>query len=169
MTGTRVFASVLAICLFLLSCSSYLAVDTVGEAQKIRELDRLWLLAFADKDIDGAMEFFANDAVLMPAHTPAIEGKQAIEAWFESWLPNPAVSSTFAPESVEVASSGEFAYDRGNYQFLMETDEGLIRDSGKYLIVWKKVDGEWKALLDISNSDLAAPEVLAAAETDQHS
>jgi uncharacterized protein (TIGR02246 family) len=130
-----------------------------AEMLEIRELDRLWLVAFSEKDIEGAMQFFAPDAVLMPAHTPSIVGKESIQAWFESWLPNPAVSSTFVPDEVEVAASGDLAYDRGTYEFTMDTPEGRIRDSGKYLIVWKIIDGEWKAIVDISNSDLASPEL----------
>jgi len=30
-------------------------------------------------------------------------------------------------------------------------------DKGKYIVIWKKVDGEWKYYRDIFNSDLPIP------------
>lgn len=155
----NVLILVVAAGLICVGCPTEPTVDAYAEMQEIRELDRLWLLAFEEKDVENAMRFFAPDAVLMPAHTPAIAGRQPIREWFESWLPNPDVSSSFAPEKIVVAASGDLAYDRGTYEFSMETPEGRIRDVGKYLIVWKLIDGEWKAILDISNSDLASPEL----------
>lgn len=155
----RALAAGVSALLLCMSCSTDPGVDVKTEEVVIRELHGEWVATFAGKDIEEAMKFFSDDAVLMPAHAPAIVGKEAIQAWFESWLPNPDVTSTFAPDVIEVAASGDFAYDRGTYQFTMQTADGLVRDSGKYVIVWKKIDGEWKTILDISNSDLATPEL----------
>jgi len=159
MAATRIHISSVAACLLIAGCAAPPGVDLNAEALNIRELDRQWLAAFQEKDMEGAVRFFARDAVLMPAHTPAIVGREQILAWFESWLQNPTVSSTFAPDVVEVAASGDLAYDRGTYHFTSDTAEGRVADSGKYLIVWKMIDGEWKAIFDISNSDLASPEL----------
>ena len=159
MPDSRTLILCVAACLFCIGCTAAPSVDVNAEMLEIRELDRQWLVAFTEKDIEGAMQFFASDAVLMPAHTPSIVGKESIQAWFESWLPNPEISSTFVPDEVVVAASGDLAYDRGTYEFTMNTPEGRVRDSGKYLIVWKIIDGEWKAIIDISNSDLASPEL----------
>jgi len=149
-------------CLPVLGCGCFQGVDVDAEVLEIRKLDRLWLDSFARKDVDAAMRFFSADAVLMPAHAPAIVGRDSITAWFQTWLPNPRVSSTFLPDEIEVAGSGDLAYDRGTYNFSMNTPNGRVRDVGKYLIVWKKFDGEWKAILDISNSDLPTAELIAA-------
>jgi hypothetical protein len=32
----------------------------------------------------------------------------------------------------------------------------VLTDTGKYVVVWRKVGGEWKAAADIFNSDLPA-------------
>ena len=37
------------------------------------------------------------------------------------------------------------ALDRGTYR--------LGEDTGKYVVVWRKIGGEWKAAADIFNSD----------------
>ena len=101
-----------------------------------------------------AAAFFASDAVLMPANGPMIVGREGIEAWFSEWLPVPEISNAFEPDQIEVAASGDLAYDRGTYRFVMDTPEGRTEDVGKYVVVWKKIDGEWRAALDMSNSDL---------------
>ncbi len=160
MFGIRSLAPSIAVCLLCIGCAGTPGVDTDAEVSQIRDLHSEWLTAFAEKDIEGAMVFFAPEAVLMPAHAPAVVGKEAIQEWFESWLPNPAISSVFSPDEIEVADSGDLAYDRGTFRFTMDTPDGLVRDSGKYVIVWKKIHGKWMAILDISNSDMATPEVI---------
>jgi hypothetical protein len=35
--------------------------------------------------------------------------------------------------------------------------KGIVMDEGKYVEVWKKVDGKWKCELDAYNSDQLAP------------
>jgi ketosteroid isomerase-like protein len=70
-------------------------------------------------------------------------------------LPN--VKLSFAPTVVEVAQSGELGYDQGTYDLSFDGPKGPVADRGKYVVVWKKEEGEWHAALDILNSDLPAP------------
>ena len=72
--------------------------------------------------------------------------------------PTPAPTATVIQKDgpVEVARSGDLAYVTGTYE-LSETDaKGKpMTDKGKYLEVWKKqVDGNWKCVIDMFNSDL---------------
>jgi len=160
----RLAMALLTACFVSSACEAAAAVDLAKEAQAIRDLDESWLAAFAAKDIEALMSYFAPDAVLMPAGAPALFGQQAIRAYFEAWVPNPDVTSTFTPETVEVATSGDLAYDRGVFHFSMETPDGRVEGQGKYVIVWKKLDGAWKAVVDISNSDLPEARGSAAEE-----
>jgi uncharacterized protein (TIGR02246 family) len=137
-----------------IGCGGGSTVDRQAEEEAIRRLDRQWQAAVDARDVTAAAAVFATDAVLMPANGPMIVGREGIEAWFSEWLLVPEISNTFEPDVIEVAASGDLAYDRGTYRFVMDTPEGRIEDVGKYVVVWKKVDGEWRAALDISNSDL---------------
>ena len=47
--------------------------------------------------------------------------------------------------------------DRGSYELRFDGESGPVRDVGKFIVVWKKVAGEWKVAADIFNSDLKAP------------
>jgi len=40
----------------------------------------------------------------------------------------------------------------------MKTPRGRIEDKGTYVMIWKKIDGEWKVIVDISNSGKPIPE-----------
>jgi uncharacterized protein (TIGR02246 family) len=145
---------VLAFAVGSTGCGGEPTVDLQTEEETIRTLDRQWQAAVDAKDVQAAAAFFTSDAVLMPANGPMIVGREGIEAWFSEWLVLPEVSNTFTPDMIEIAASGDLAYDRGTYRFVMETREGRTEDVGKYVVVWKKIDGEWRAVLDISNSDL---------------
>jgi uncharacterized protein (TIGR02246 family) len=135
-------------------CRCESGVDLQAEAETIRALDRQWQAAVDAKDVTAAAAVFAPDGIVMPANGPMIVGREGIEMWFSEWLVSPEVSNSFAPDVIEVAASGDLAHDRGSYRFVMDTPEGRIEDVGKYVVVWKKIDGEWLAALDISNSDL---------------
>jgi ketosteroid isomerase-like protein len=70
--------------------------------------------------------------------------------------PNHAVRFTI----LAVEGRNDLAYVHGGYQ-LSVTPPGAaeaVGDTGKYVEIWKKQgDGTWKVVLDIFNSDLAAP------------
>ncbi|PYP70107.1 MAG: ketosteroid isomerase, partial [Gemmatimonadetes bacterium] len=64
---------------------------------------------------------------------------------------------TTEPTKVLVSSAGDVAHMTGSYRFGMDGPKGQrIEDVGKYVMTWTKVNGEWKATLDIFNSDKPA-------------
>ena len=77
----------------------------------------------------------------MPANSPIIVGRKAIHQWYSEWLLDPNVSNTFTAEVIEVAASGDLAYERGIYHVVMDSPEGRIEDVGKYVLIWKKIGG----------------------------
>jgi ketosteroid isomerase-like protein len=46
------------------------------------------------------------------------------------------------------------ALDLGTYNLALAPGGTTQTDTGKYVVVWRKVGGEWKAAADIFNSDL---------------
>ena len=64
---------------------------------------------------------------------------------------------------VEVAQSGELAYDVGTYAMSHRDASGkVVSDVGKFSTVWRKeAAGGWKVVVDILNSDLPAPSAAA--------
>ena len=140
-----------------LGCARPARVDLVAEADAVRARSAEWLAADKARDIERAVALYADDAVELASNTPLVVGKEAIRAWYHTWLPQPNLSITFATSSVDLSPSGDVAWERGTYEFTTVSPKGTSVDKGKYLTVWKKVDGTWKVAADMANSDLPAP------------
>lgn len=62
----------------------------------------------------------------------------------------PAVRAT----RVEVANSRDMAFDLGTVVLNLDDDKGKSTTiPGKYVVVWKKQNKEWKVEADIFNTD----------------
>ena len=125
--------------------------------QEIRELDKKWVGAVVRGDAATIANFYAVDGAFLAPNAPPVEGREAIgEAW-KGIISLPNLSFNFRATRIDVAASGDLATAIGAYDLAFSGEDGRIRDEGKYVVVWKKVNGEWKALADIYNSNLKAP------------
>jgi len=126
-----------------------------GLAKKILALDVQWSARAAKHDLDGVMSFYSKDAVLLAPNEPIATTGKAIRA---AWAPLCAKSTTIGWKAtkIEVAKAGDIAYMYGMYKLSLKDAGGkAIKDSGKFLEVWKKQrDGKWKCTADMFNSDL---------------
>lgn len=122
--------------------------DVAAEEQAIRaNIDR-WLQLVRNKDAAGIAQLYTEDGAVMAPNAAKAEGRAAIQQAWESLMAAPGFELTFAPDRIVVSSSGDMALDRGTYR--------AGEDVGKYVVVWRKVGGEWKAAADIFNSDRPA-------------
>jgi ketosteroid isomerase-like protein len=99
-------------------------------------------------------QLYTEDGAVMPPNAPAGKGRAAIQQAWASMLRTPGLDLTFAPEQIIISKSGDMALDRGTYRLTIAPGGKLQRDTGKYVVVWRKVGGSWKAAADIFNSDL---------------
>ena len=129
------------------------AVDAGVEEQAIRgQVDR-WLQLVKAKDAAGIAELYAEDGAVMPPNAPVGKGRAAIQQTWASMMSTPGFNLTFNPEQIVLSSSGDMALDRGTYQLTIAPSGGAQSDTGKYVVVWRKIGNEWKAAADIFNSD----------------
>jgi uncharacterized protein (TIGR02246 family) len=135
------------------TASTTMGGDLEAEEQRIRELDVKWLEAMAAKDAEACAAFYADDGRIMPQNAPAAEGPKAIAEVWSGLFQLKDFSLTFEPTRIVVAEAGDMAYDIGTYSLAFTSEEGPVKDRGKYVVVWKKVGGDWKVAADIFNSD----------------
>ncbi len=127
-----------------------------GVNAQIKEMDARWVAAFKQKDFTTIEALYASDGLLLPSNSPPVEGPKAIVEVWRSWSELPNVEVVFGADRIEASSSGDMAYDYGWYTFAFDTENGRVTDKGKYVVVWKKVDGAWKVTADIFNTNLPA-------------
>jgi uncharacterized protein (TIGR02246 family) len=130
------------------------AVETGADEQAIRGHVDHWLQLVKAKDAAGIAELYAEDGAVMPPNAPIGKGRAAIEQTWASMMRTPGFDLTFVPEQIIVSSSGDMALDRGTYRLTVAPDGTAQTDTGKYVVVWRKIGSEWKAAADIFNSDL---------------
>ena len=109
------------------------------------------------KDPAATVKFYTDDSVMLPQDAPIAEGQDAIAKVWRGYFDLPDFSLTFSPTKINVSSSGDMAYEIGRYALGFRGDKGLVQEKGKYVVVWKKVGGTWKAAADIFNSDRRSP------------
>jgi uncharacterized protein (TIGR02246 family) len=124
---------------------------------RIRELDEQWVAAVAAKDTAAIVNVYASDGRFMVPNAPAASGADAIRSTWVGLLGLPNLSLTFEPTSIHVSDDATMAYDVGTYQLAYDGPNGRVEDNGKYLVVWEKRDGEWKAVADMINTDRPMP------------
>jgi ketosteroid isomerase-like protein len=125
-----------------------MAADDVGKM--IRANTESFDSAMRASNVDGFMAFYANDAVLMPPNSPAFNGAENIRKFWSGLLSMGKADVDLVTD--DVITSGDLAVERGHFELTMP-----FKDSGKYVVVWRKRDGKWQIIDDIFNSSLAPP------------
>ena len=136
--------------------NSTAAVDDGADEQAIRGHVDHWLQLVKAKDAKGIAELYAEDGAVMPPNAPIGKGSAAIQHTWESMMRTPGFGLTIVPEQIIVSASGDMALDRGTYSLAVAPKGTKHIDTGKYVVVWRKIGSEWKAAADIFNSDLPA-------------
>lgn len=131
-------------------------VDTAQHDKAIRAAIDRWLSLIKAKDAAGISQLYTEDGMFMPPNAPLARGHDAVRQQWQGLLDMPEAQLTFAPDEIIIAKSGELAVDRGTYQLSAKPASGAINDAGKYIVVWRNRDGQWRAAMDMFSSDKPA-------------
>src|SRR5437773_914989 len=96
-------------------CATSATSDSrAADSSAIQALDEQWSATAARNDLEGAVAFYAEDAVLLPPNAPIATDRKSIREFWAGLLgPNTALS--WKVSKVEVAKSGELGYLHGTY------------------------------------------------------
>lgn len=121
------------------------AVDLEAERQAIIARGDAMLAAENVRDFATSQTFYTADAVIQAPNTPEVRGREAISAMYAQMLPQdaPESSGSITERSVEVAASGDLAWERGLSTTTIQTPGGPWVLPGKHFMIWRKVDGLW--------------------------
>lgn len=113
---------------------------------------RQWAEAFNRGDAATIAAMMSADAQLLPPNGDFVEGREAIQAFWQGFI-DMGVKGTL--EQLEIGVTGDMAYKTGKFQIL--DPEGNEVDHGKFLEVWRFMDGSWQFHRDIWNSSVPLP------------
>lgn len=121
------------------------------EISRILENIKSFSHYYMNEDYDRLANAYSSDGKILPPNTDMIEGREAIR---KRWvLPDGVDIPYHKITPTEIKIIGEYAYDMGYYEGRSKRVNGEIQSfKGKYVIVWKKEDENWKIYLDIWNS-----------------
>ena len=106
-------------------------------------------------DAAGIAVLYTEDAMLLPPNSEMLEGREAVQAFWQGGIDMGIKEATLETEVVE--ARGNAAYEVGKYTMIIEPPGGpTISDRGKYLVVWKRQEGSWKLHSDMWNTSLPA-------------
>jgi ketosteroid isomerase-like protein len=151
----RRFVTAAVVSGFLVGCSSSSSTSSFSDADvtALRATGDAYVKAFREGDWTAWADFYAPDAMILAPNAPVIRGRDAMRQWARGLPP----ITTFTRTTDEVEGSGDMAYLRGGYQLVLSPPGGpAMADSGKFIQIWRKQAGTWKAVRAIFNSDLSA-------------
>ena len=118
--------------------------SSATETAHLRQRSEQLVSAEAQRDIDRVLKYYAPDAIIEPPSAPVVKGHEAIrELYKEFYRTVPFVTFTATITTLEVSRAADLAYETGINRFEFDRRGARSEDLGKYLTVWRKVNGEW--------------------------
>ena len=119
-----------------------------AQKAKIEAANAKWTELFNKGDFDGIAQLYTIDAVAFPPGSALVRGRHAIGAMWKGMaeqVANPKLT-TLEVKRLSPSSAREVG------TFSLTTKGPSPKElSGKYLVLWQRVQGDWKLAADIWN------------------
>jgi len=118
--------------------------------KEIAELNKQFEDAVSKSDSVSMASLYTEDAKWMNPNAPSVVGKKALVSELSKLL-NAGIASGKL-NTVDVWGDENYVTEEGNFQLYAK--DGTQIDKGKYLVLWKRVDGKLMFFRDMFSSDL---------------
>lgn len=120
------------------------------EIEKILQNIELFSESYTSGDYDALANAYCKEGVILPPGAPIIKGREAIK---QRWIVPEGIRVPYHKITpTEITVIADWAYDIGYYEgTTIKRNGDKVDFNGKYLIVWKKEDGDWKIHADAWN------------------
>lgn len=141
------FIRLLLLC--LLGCVAALPAAAQSDvAAELGAVNQRWVQAVASGSGEEVAALYAPGAQLLPPNGEMIGGHEAIADYWQGFIDSGFTDVSLT--TLEAESFGDTAWEVGEYD--AASPDGS--DSGKYVVIWKKINGKWMLYRDIWNSSL---------------
>lgn len=137
---------------YFVSCSESSVKSDAALKEELKQVEN----SFSDSSLKkgfyhALIDFAANDIAMFQTGDTVIRGMDYIHSKVAKFPAGtkPPFTLTWEPEKIEVAASGDLGYTYGWYVLITEDSTGYkLSSKGLYNSFWRKVNGEWKLVLD---------------------
>jgi ketosteroid isomerase-like protein len=128
---------------------------TNKEAALLKQLDREFDKATAERGVDGWVAYFAPNGSMLADTSSPTTGPTAIRKEMEGVFKDTTFTLRWHPTKAEIMIPGVIGYTVGRWERIRMNKEGKwMKSTGTYSTTWKKQpDGTWKIVLDSGVSD----------------
>ena len=146
------FTAMVAISLFACKSSTETkpAFNLEDAKKEIAEMNKRFEDAVVNSDTVALVNLYTEDAKWMNPNAPSVIGKQALTSELSKLL-NAGIGSAKL-NTTDVWGDENYVTEEGNY--VLNAKDGSQIDKGKYLVLWKRVDGKLMFFRDMFSSDL---------------
>jgi len=130
------------------------AADGGQARSEIEAANKRFAAAFERGDAAELAGFYSAGARVFPPNTEIVSGKEAIQRFWQGLIDTGV--KQIALTTLDAEAHGDLAYEVGLYT--LKAADGKVVDSGKYVVVWKRENKQWKLQCDIWNTNLSSPQ-----------
>ena len=120
--------------------------------EEITAANRRFMDLFGQGNASGVAACYTDDARFLVPHMEVIRGRAAIEAVFKV---RSGQGHTIQFDTLELEGNEDSALEIG--QYTRRDGAGATLDRGKYMVIWKRVAGEWRIHRDMVCTSLPKP------------
>ncbi len=121
-------------------------------ADAIRAANDRFMDAFNNGDTESLAGLYTAEGQVLPPGGDVITGKAGIQVFWQALVEMGIKSAKL--ETLELNEYTDTAVEVGKYTLGGEDDQVL--DQGKYIVIWRQEDGQWKLHRDIFNTSMPA-------------
>ncbi len=130
------------------------AFDLATAKSAIEAENAKFMDAFKKGDSAGAASNYSDDAQMMPPNSEPVKKSDIAPLW-GSFIRMGVKEVKLVVD--DIAGNADIISETGRYEILAAENKTL--DKGKYVVVWKPVNGVWKMYRDIWNTSMPAAPV----------
>ncbi len=147
-TSIWIFLGISVIASLLLGFATSAGAQTYQEA--ISTANQNFMTTFGKGDAGGIGNLYTQKGQLLPAGNDFVKGKKAIQEFWQGAM-NMGIKQVQL-ETIELEGHGDTAIEVG--QYVLSGEKGQVMDKGKYIVIWKQEQSEWKLHRDIWTSSI---------------
>ena len=161
----NLFSALAASLLFVAGCQcgsttasrTHRQLDAPRQEEELRQASAEWDKRYNAGNAENLAALYAEDTVSMPPNSPSLQGRKALQADFESFF----ASNIARHETTidKIVMDGALAIEAAHYRLVYRPRAGgaEVVESGRHLECRRKIDGQWKIVAEIWNSETPAP------------